>query len=706
MGHAVWRYLTAALCFLAALPAAEFTTYIGDVNDYHVAGVVADSAGNTVVAGSRNLGTLTEAVVMKLDPSGKIVLFTILSGKDSATTNGLALDAAGNIYVAGSTSSLDFPLHNAFQSTPGPGFLVKLSADGSQLLYSTYFPEAISALAVDTSGNVYVTGSTYLTSFPVTPGLPAGPVSFSPVAMTSGAFLTKISADGSRIVYSALFSGASVDCGAGSSCFTGGRYATGVSVAVDAAGEAYLAGNTNTTDLPTTPGAFLTKGTGAFVAKVNAAGSALAYLTYISATNVIFVPYANPANIAAAIAVDSTGNAYLAGSTFDPSFPATAGAYQTTFSGPYQLGYPPPPTDAFAAKLNPTGTALVWASYIGGKGADAAKCVALDASGNVWLTGTTASPEFPNKQGWSNGGDFLAALNPSGSALTYSARYPNDAVSQSVAADSTGLLHVAGPTGIVGTVAPNGTPVMRIFGIANAAFGPVLGRIAPGEVISIYGPHIGPATPATATADASGVLPSSLAGVQVLFNGVAGPLLFVSDSQINAVAPQAATPYGSMTVRIVSNGVTSPDFPATAIAAEPEVFRNPDGTAAAVNQDGSLNSAANPAKAGSIVSIWATGAGSIYPQPRDGQIANTAQDYYCCQIGILVGTITIYGQVPEPLPEPVVLYAGAAPGMVAGVVQINFQIPPYINAPGTDGFPVLAAAGGKSSSTGGIHVTP
>ena len=127
---------------------------------------------------------LSEAVVMKLDPSGKIVLFTILSGKGNDAANGLAVDAAGNIYVAGSTSSPDFPLHNAFQSTPGPGFLVKLSADGSQLLYSTYFPEAINALAVDAAGNVYVTGTTYLTSFPVTPGLPAGSVSLTPAAIT------------------------------------------------------------------------------------------------------------------------------------------------------------------------------------------------------------------------------------------------------------------------------------------------------------------------------------------------------------------------------------------------------------------------------------------------------------------------------------------------------------------------------------------
>src|SRR5271157_1717072 len=165
------RLLAAALFFLPALPAAEFTTYIGDVNDYHVARV--------------------------------------------------AVDAAGNIYVAGSTSSPDFPLHNAFQSTPGPGFVVKLSADGSQLLYSTYFPDSINALAVDSAGAVYLAGTTWLTTFPVTPGLPAGFVSLYSIPIKVGAFLTKLSADGSHIVYSTVLSGSSVDCGAGSSCFTG-----------------------------------------------------------------------------------------------------------------------------------------------------------------------------------------------------------------------------------------------------------------------------------------------------------------------------------------------------------------------------------------------------------------------------------------------------------------------------------------------------
>jgi uncharacterized protein (TIGR03437 family) len=628
---------------------------------------------------------------MKLDPTGKIVLFTILSGKGNDAATAIAVDATGNIYVAGSTSSPDFPLHNAFQSTPAPGFVVKLSADGSQLLYSTYFPDSINALAVDSAGAVYVAGTTWLTTFPVTPGLPAGHVSLYSIPINVGAFLTKLSADGSHIVYSTVLSGSSVDCGAGSSCFTGSRSTTGVAVAVDAAGEAYLAGNTNTNDLPTTPGAFLTKGPGAYVAKVNAAGSALAYLTYISPTNFIYTPHANPAVIAAAIAVDAAGDAFLAGATFDPSLPATAGAYQSTFSGPYQPGvtYPLPPTDAFALKLNPTGAAVVWASYLGGTGVDAAKSVALDASGNVWVSGTTASATFPNKQGWvQSGSDFLAAFNPSGTALVYSARYPNDALSQSLAIDPNGVLHVAGPSGIVGTFAPTGTPTMRIFGVANAAFGPLLGSIAPAELVSIYGPHIGPATPAWATADSSGLLPTSLAGVQVFFNGVAMPLLYVSDSQINAVAPQSATPGSSMLVHIVSNSVTTPDFPLTVVTADPEIFRNADGTAAAVNQDGTLNSLANPAKAGSIVSIWATGTGSIYPRPLDGQILTAAQDYACCQVA-----------------SAPVFYAGAAPGMVAGVVQINFQIPaPGIRTTGPYNFTLSAS--GESSATAAIYVTP
>jgi len=675
--------------------AAEFTTYIGDTNDYSVARVVADASGNTYIAGSRIVlpaysrwfVQYAEGFVMKLDPAGKIVLFTVFSGKGADAITDMALDAAGNIYVAGSTSSVNLPTHNGLQSTPGPGFVIKFNPDATQMIFSTYFPGNIAAMAVDGAGNVYVTGTTNSPAFPVTAGLPASQVGGT-IGAVSGAFLTKISATGNKILYSTVIAGHGKDCGAGSSCFLSSRNTYAVAVAVDAAGNAYIAGNTDTNDLPATTGAFLEKGTGAFIAKVNAAGSALGYLTLIGATNYILVPFNNPANTATALAVDAAGNAYLAGATSDPGFPTTAGAYQPTFRGPANPpAWPAPPTDAFVAKLNPTGTAMVWATFLGGKDSDRAQAVAVDGSGNVWLTGTTQSSDFPNAQGWSQGGDFVAGLNAAGATLPYAARYPDGTVAQTIAVDAAGLLHVAGSSGMVSTIAPSQQPTMRIFGIANAAYGWLSGRISPGEVISIYGPHIGPPTPAVP--DPAPFLPTSLAGVQVLVNDAPmANLLYASDSQLNAVVGGLAGSTGTVRIRVTSNGFTTADFIATTVPTDPQVFQNPDGSAKAINQDGSINSAGHPAKAGSIVSIWATGTGYVFNAVGNGQIATAALDYQCCQV--YAGTAALN-----------VLYAGAAPGTVIGVVQINFQVPAQ-TSPGL--FTFTISAGGRSSNPASVYV--
>src|ERR1035438_2669560 len=251
------------------LPAAEYTTFIGDANQYQVAQVATDSAGDTWIAGTRLLDQSSGIFVMKLDPTGKVLLFRTISGKGRDAATDMAVDTAGNIYLCGSTSSTSFPLHSSLQPTPGPGFLLKLSADGSQLIWSTYFREAITALAIDSNGNVYVTGTTFDVQYPVTSGLPSGQVS----DLVHGAFLTKISSVGDRIVYSTVISGDQKDCGCCSSCFTSARHTAGVSVAVDPAGNAYLAGNTETSNLPATTGALLQTGTGAFVAAVKADGS-------------------------------------------------------------------------------------------------------------------------------------------------------------------------------------------------------------------------------------------------------------------------------------------------------------------------------------------------------------------------------------------------------------------------------------------------
>src|SRR5260370_2533149 len=263
MGSLAWRRLAATLCLLSALPAAEFATCIGHDKDYRVGRVIADASGNTYVAGTRDRGMF----VMKLDTAGKITLFATLSGKGMDKPKDVAVDAAGNLYLAGATYSTLLPLSNALQSAPGPGFIVKFKPDATQLLYATYFPAAIQALVLDAAGNLYVTGSTSSAAFPVTPGLPAGAVTPpGSINATAAAFLTQISAAGDKILYSMRISGHQKNCGAGSSCFLSSRYPLGSAIPVDAPRNAYLAGNTDTTDLPTTSGALLGHGTGAFVA--------------------------------------------------------------------------------------------------------------------------------------------------------------------------------------------------------------------------------------------------------------------------------------------------------------------------------------------------------------------------------------------------------------------------------------------------------
>ena len=355
------RLISAVLLIASLGSASDYTTYIGDSNEYRVSAILSDAAGNTYVTGSRNFdppGASSDLFVTKLDPSGNIVFTSTLGGKGSDQAKAIALDPAGNIYIGGSTSSTDFPLSNALQRQPSgrTGFIVKFNSDGGSLLYSTYFggtdgASSVEGLAVDTKGNLYVTGSTNSTDYPQTAGLPAVRLRNQGPNQTFGAFVAEIAPAGDKIVYSGVLAGSIVACGDGSTCLLSARVTGGVAIAVDAAGNAFIAGNSNTTDLPTTAAALLTQGIGAFVAKVNAGGKGLSYLTYIGAANFVIAPFSSPGNTVNAIAVDSAGNAYLAGSTRDPKFPATPNAFQPTFSGPVP-SYPfsQLTSDAFVAK--------------------------------------------------------------------------------------------------------------------------------------------------------------------------------------------------------------------------------------------------------------------------------------------------------------------------------------------------------------------
>lgn len=608
----------------AATP-TDFSAFPCGATVCSVSRVIADPAGNTYAVGSRTFTNSSDVFAAKLDPSGATVFLATFSGKGTDTGSAIALDPAGNIYIGGSTTSPNFPLRNPLLAAPvgnWTGFLMKLSPDGSQIIYSTYFAGQVYALAVDATGAVYATGQTASRDFPATPGMPNGPISGLAPGGVFGAFVAKISPAGDKIVYSGRISGSSVSCGAGSSCFLSMRYISGAAIRLDAAGNAYVAGNSNVTDLPTTPGVLSPTGIGGWVARVNAAGNKLDYLTYLGTANYVITPFANPGNTVSDLTVDAAGDAYLAGRTSDPKFPATAGAYQSKFNGPANPGpYPAPPADAFVAKLNPQGAAMVWATFLGGSGEDAATAIAIDSKGTPYVTGTTVSTDFPLTTGPQQGGDFVAVLNPTGSALTFAARFPATTVSKAITVDANGQLRLAGSAGLIHALTPAQSLPPRIFAITDITGGALGAAVAPGEMLSIFG--------------------TALSSAQIQFDGTAAQILYASDTQVNAVAPASLTPGQTTTVRIAGGtGFAAPVIPFAS-----KMFRNGN-AAAALNEDGTANSPQNPAKFGSVVAIWATGAPTgLY---IDGE---TAQ----------------------------VLYAGPAPGP-AGIYQINFRVPSELDA--------------------------
>jgi len=679
-----FRFVLPLACALSAA-AADYATYIGDQYTYHVAAIATDASGNTYATGSRSVliappyglqaSPLTDIFVSKINPSGDVSLIARFGGKGNDQAKGIALDAAGNIYIVGSTNSPDFPLQHPLQNvlwkasngTSQSGFLVKLDPNGN-FVYSTYFggsagPSTMNAVAADQQGNAYVTGESFARDYPRTPGLPAGFAAGPGPGAVSTAVFAKISPAGDKILYAGGLTAPSHACGSGSSCFLSTLDNAGVAIAVDPSGNAYIGGNTLGTGLPATPGAFQTGGIGAFVAKVNSTGLSMAYVTYLGSANFSSGAFTDPGNWASALAVDAAGNAYVTGYTSDANFPATPSAFQTTLSQPgTQNSFTPPPSDAFVAKLNAAGSAIVWATFLGGTSSDQAKTIALDPSGNIWVSGITNSSDFPLSTGFPGGAEFLAEFNPAGSSLLYGSRLPFDTAAAALAVDSSGAVHIAGAAGVVSSTAAAHVSAPRLFGLADVGGGDLAGRIEPGELISIYGLHLGPATPIVASFDHNGFLPTTLGSLQVSINGILAPLLYVSDTQINAVAP---IELGNTTVSslvLTTAGVPLAPFRLVVDPAVPRVLRHTDETTAAINQDGTVNSPANPAKAGSYVSIWASGVGWNYTL-ADGQEQTASQSSCPCNIQNVTQNQPIRAS-----------YWGPAPGMVNGITQINFQV--------------------------------
>jgi uncharacterized protein (TIGR03437 family) len=676
-----------------------WSTYIGDSRQVVLRSIAVDAAGNTYAVANRafpehGVNPLYyppyDVLVVKLDPSGGLVYTTTLGGKGNDQGRAIAVDAAGSVWVGGSTTSPNFPLRHPIQPQPGTAFLAKLDANGA-LVFSTYlggtgtdtFSDAVTALAVDAAGSVYFTGRTWSPNLPVTPEAfqKIGYANSGSSSFEVTGFVGKAS-PGGTLLYLTYLGGENTNChGAVSSCVGSTGYDAPAAIAVDADGNAYIAGSSNKLNFPVTPGAAQASVGGPFVAKLNAAGSALIYSTGLGG----LADTINQPDSATAIAVDGAGNAYVTGVTKSPTFPVTEGALQTNLSP--TPGQSEPAFDGFVTKVNPTGTAFLYSTYLGGPGDDAVNAIVVDAAGDAYVTGESPALDLQFDPTLPSGLSFVAELNPAGSGIVYAARLPTGMAGDALALDAAGKLHLAGPPAIVSLLDPAAPVVPAILAVSNSGGAAISGRVAPGELVSLWGNGLGPAAPALGVVE-NGFFTKSAAGVQVFFDELPAPLLYVSDTQVNAVAPWAIAGRLTTTVKVVFQGAAARTFTLALTPADPEVFQNADGSAAALNQDGTVNSPSNPAKPGTIVTIFATGAGA--PAGEDGSTTNP-----------VLSDVAAHVIDGDYLADLSIGYAGAAPTLVSGVTQINFRLP----ATAHDAFKFRLAVGSYSMGNTPLDTT-
>lgn len=404
------------------------STYFGGSGEEQINDVSVDSAGNIYLTGTTTSANFPvhealqpaihgnrDAFVVKLGPDGRTVLFsTYLGGSREETGFGIEVDAAGSIFVAGSTYSDDFPVVDPLATDPGDdsddAFLVKLSPDGQTLLYATYlggaFSDFATALAVDGAGAVYLTGRTRSTDFPTT----AGVVQPAPAegACDSGAcrnvFVTKVAPGGQSLDFSTYLTG------------TGSEEPN--DIAIDSAGHAFVTGWTNSADFPTRSAAQPANGGGncgtvstprvcedVFLTKLAADGSAFEYSTFLGGTR-------NDRGYEVEVAAD--GTAYLAGWAGSADFPLV---------NPIQAQFGGLDSDAIVCAIAPDGGHVVFSTFLGGGNLDDAYGLALTPAGEIVVTGISHSSNFPVRNafdatfgqidGW------VAKLAPGGAPLVY-----------------------------------------------------------------------------------------------------------------------------------------------------------------------------------------------------------------------------------------------------------------------------------------------
>jgi hypothetical protein len=389
-----------------------YSTFLGGSATEWGNGIAVDSAGNAYITGYTrsttfpgvNAGSLqpiygggdTDVFVTKINAAGNALVYsTFLGGSDAEWGLGIGIDGTGNAYVTGFTNSTTFPgvngssiqSVNAGGTTSADAFVTKINPAGTAIVYSTFLggsgTEVANAIAVDAAGNAYVTGETSSPTFPGVNGSSNQPANGG----FKDAFVTKINPAGTAIVYSTYYGGGGDD--------------SGRSIAIDSAGSVYLAGQTSSTTLPGINSTSIQTANGggfspydAFVTKLNPAGTAIVYSTFLGNSGV---------DGGFSIAVDGAGDAYVTGETDSSTFPGVnAISIQPVYGGGV--------ADAFVTKINPTGTAIVYSTFLGSGGTDEGLGIAVDGAGNTYVVGNTDSTIFPGVDGSSlqpaNGGGF------------------------------------------------------------------------------------------------------------------------------------------------------------------------------------------------------------------------------------------------------------------------------------------------------------
>ena len=374
-----------------------YSTYIGgSLGSEYTYALKVDNQGHAYVTGSTFSidfpttpgvvdpvpGPAGDGFVTKLSPSGSSLIYsTFFGGSSSDIPQSIAIDGAGQVSVTGYTFSLDFPTTlGAFDTTFNgvtsneDAFVTKLNATASGFIYSTFLGgsgrDLGTGLALDSSGNTYVTGYTTSTNLPTTFG------AFDRfLGGTDDSFVTKLNATGSGIVYSTYLGG------------SGGGGDVGFGVAVDAAAQAYVVGYTGAFDFPVTGSAFdriFSGGVDVFVTKLTASGAGLSYSTFLGGSGF---------DVGFGIAVDGLGQAYVTGHTNSSTFPTTFGAFDTSYGGGGV-------SDAFMTKLTASGSALSYSTFLGGNSSnDEGRGIVIDVAGKVYVGGTTRSVDFPTTVG-------------------------------------------------------------------------------------------------------------------------------------------------------------------------------------------------------------------------------------------------------------------------------------------------------------------